>query len=99
MLEIIRYYKNNGNDTLRVDTIHMERTNDPIARVMTEQTYARRLRVTQHHGPADRVIKTISMVGNYDTTETSSGNFLWATWTSPSAQVDMSDLPVVTDTL
>jgi hypothetical protein len=99
MLEITRQYLNGSDETLRADTIIMERMGEPIARAAGEHTFRRVLRTQWFYGPTSRTVAAIELVGNFSSVETSSGNFLYAEWVSPAAICDMSDLPKLSDTI
>ena len=99
MLEVIRRYYNGSSVLLRTDTIWMQKKGNVIVRPATEITYQRVLRVRGNYTGGSRVVVSITVEGNFDTIESSSGNYLSAEWTSPPALLNMTDLPVVGETV
>ena len=100
-MEVTRQYKNVAEDLVRVDTIIMTRKQNAIAANISTHTFQRTVRVSLVHGTglSDRTVAAVDIVGDYTEIETYSGNFTWAKWASPSATLDMSDLPGVGDTV
>jgi len=100
---ITRIYKNVTGDILRVDTIFMNATTDPISSGVSSKTFRRILNTQLHHGPANRVVTEIEIYTDADTIETATGNYTYVAWTGGNAGTDyrcnMSDLPVVGDTV
>ena len=100
---VTRIYKNVTGDILRVDTMFMESTTDPISSGVDPKTFRRTLTTQRHHGPASRVVTEIEIYTDADTIETASGNYTFVAWTGGNAGTDyrcnMSDLPAVGDTV
>lgn len=101
MLTATRIYRNASAQDLRVDTIVMVRKGHVLVKDASEHTFSRDLRPLYLHnsGVADRVVAEIEIVGNFNDLEASTGNYLWATWNSPSARLNMSDLPIIGSTV
>ena len=104
MLQLNRVYKNSAGEEIRIDVISLRRKRNRIVKVGLMETgaadvFVRDVNKMNMHVSADRTVTSIELIGNYDTAETSSGDYLWASWTSPSARVDMSDLPAVGDSI
>ena len=99
MLEITRIYRNSSGDEVRIDTIIMVRKRNVIVDGVSTPTFRRELKTTLLHRPADRVVSTLEVIGSYDSIDTSTGDYTWATWDSPSARANMSDLPGIGDTV
>ena len=99
MLTITRQYVNAADETIRVDEIFMVRTSNTLARAASEHTFQRQITTTNIYGPADRVVSSLVLIGNFTFVEPSSGDFLYAEWTSPATICDMTDLPGLTDTV
>lgn len=98
MLQLVRRYYNGSSDLIREDAITMLRRTDTFVTGHSNPTWIREIRTTRYHIPLSRTVATIDVYGNYDDVEVYSGNFLWAQWDSPSVYLDMSDLPLVTET-
>ena len=98
-MEIVRQYKNASEEDLRIDEIQMTRKNNPISKDKNYHVFNRRLKTRMVYGATDRVVAKIEIIGDFSSIETSSSNYTWAKWTSPEATCDMSDLPIVTDTI
>jgi hypothetical protein len=98
-MEVIRQYKNASDEDLRVDQIRMVRRSNTISKDKAGHTFRRELKVTWFHGPVDRDIAVIEVVGDYTSIETATGDFKWTRWTSPPGICDMSDLPEIGDTI
>jgi len=98
-MEIVRQYKNASDEDLRVDQIRMIRRNNTISKDKANHVFQRDLKTQWFHGPADRDVAVIEIVGDYNSIETSTGDFKWAKWTSPVGTCDMSDLPGIGDTI
>lgn len=104
MFEVTRIYRNSANNDLRIDTLYLSQKMDNIVVGANSSTksghvYQRELSVIKMYKDTDRVVDSIELIGSFDYVEPSSGNFLYATWESPSAQLDMSDLPGLGDTV
>lgn len=98
-MQVVRTYKNAAGDDLRYDIIVMERKGNTLASKAATHTFKRNLKtqVSHNSGVADRVVSEIELVGDFD--EIDSSTYKWASWNSPIARVDMSDLPGLTDTV
>jgi hypothetical protein len=104
MLEATRIYKNASDEEIRIDTITLLAKRDNICigamgDMQSGHTYSRNVNITRLYSSADRVVASIILMGSFDSVETSSGSFLLASWISPATDLDMSDLPVVGDTV
>lgn len=102
MLQVNRIYKNAAGEEIRIDTISLSRKRSRIVKADFMETgaadvFERSVNKLKLHVSADRTVTEIELIGDFDTVETSSGNFLWAAWDSPVARVNMSDLPAITD--
>jgi hypothetical protein len=98
-MELTRIYRNSNEDELRVDTIIMERRSNTISKNFQNHTFQRNLKTQFYFGPADRVVADIQVIGDFTSIEQSSGNFMYAEWASPPGTCDMSDLPIIGDTV
>lgn len=99
-MQLTRQYKNAAGDDIRIDMINMECKGNTIASKAETHTFRRVLNTQPiYKTGAARVIAEIEVIGDFDSIETSSGDFQWAKWNSPAATLDMSDLPSVGDTI
>jgi hypothetical protein len=99
-MQLTRFYKNTDGADLRVDSITMVERKGPVSMVVTDgRTYIREIKTTLFYGVADREITDIEVIGDFDSIETSSGSYSWASWERPSLDVDLSDLPYVGETI
>jgi hypothetical protein len=98
-----RIYKNSSEDTIRVDTMYLEATRDVIMSGVSQKTYARRIEKLLLCESADRVVTSIQIVTDADTVETGdvSGplNYPYCSWSSTGAICNMSDLPIIGDSV
>lgn len=97
MQNLTRKYYNSSDQLLRQDLIQMVQMGNVLVRPASEITFRRHL-VTRTTVSGDISVRTVSYIevsGNFDSIETSSGNFLQCEWTSPPARCGMTDLPVV----
>lgn len=102
MLQITRIYKNAAGEELRIDTITLTRKRSRIVKSGLMATgapdvFERNVRIIKLYSSADREVSLIELIGNFNDTESVSGNYLWATFDSPVARVSMNDLPKKTD--
>jgi len=100
MAQINRFYKNAAGDDLRIDTIIMEEKLDTFSiGEPNGRVWIRRLTTNNIFSTADRTVASIEVLGDFDSVETSSNSFIYATWNSPAISVSMEDLPAVNDEL
>lgn len=109
LMEIIRVYKND-TDTIRIDVLSVSGAAN-LGRVATYSAdngdslrIGPRKKTTQliNSTGVARTVDGIEIIGDYDTVDTVSGNYAYATKTLGSGQVvriDMSDLPGLGDTV
>jgi hypothetical protein len=110
-MKITRTYENAAGDILRVDELNVPvsnpvvqgyptaGTNTAIVCRVGPQTIKTQLFYTTS---GSRVVSSIKIFGDYTAAETSTGSFTWATKTLGNSQVvraDMSNLPIVTDSV
>jgi hypothetical protein len=103
LIEIIRVYKND-TDTIRVDVVNVTGARN-MGKIATYQAnngdalaFGPRKKTTQviHSSGVARTVTGIEIIGDFDTVETVSGDYKYATKTLGNGQVvriDMSDLP------
>lgn len=98
-MQVTRIYRNSAEYDLRIDSINMVRKQNTIASEASTHTFTRRLTTNNIYSTAtsDRTVAEIEVIGDFDTIEGSS--YAWAKWTSPQATVNMTDLPVVGDSV
>ena len=98
-MELTRQYKNAAGDDIRIDVIQMRRKGNTIASAANTHTFIRDLKVRPIYNTSvsDRVVAEIEVIGDFTTMDGS--GFAWASWESPAAKADMSDLPAVGDTV
>jgi thiamine pyrophosphokinase len=100
MLQLTRFYKNTDGADLRVDTITLTEKYDNICvGANGGRVWVREVKKMNMYSATDREIATIEVFGDFDSVETSTGSFIWASWNRPSVDLDMSDLPVVGETI
>lgn len=104
MLQLNRIYKNSNSEEIRIDTISLVRKRNRVVKagLMTTaaaDVFQREVKVLKLYVSANRTVSEIEVIGDFDTIEASSGNFTSAEWASPSARLDMSDLPIVGSTV
>ena len=101
MHSLTRKYYNSADQLLREDTIFMVERGNVLVRPASEMTFRRRLTVdsTFSGDISDRVVSYIEISGNFDTIESSSGDFLECEWYTPPARCGMTDLPATGDTV
>ena len=101
-LEVIRIYKNAAEDTLRVDTITWTSTMNTAIVGVAAKTYRRHISINKilSSGIVDRTVAIIDISTNADIIDPS-GNYTYVRWntTNETIQGDMSDLPIITDTV
>lgn len=95
-----RIYINAAGEEIRIDTIYLIRKRDSVVKSSLMETganavFQREVKTTNLHVSSDRDVVSIQLLGDFDTAETVSGNYLWAAWASPVARVSMNDLPLV----
>jgi hypothetical protein len=103
-MNILRSYLNASGDVIREDNIYMSRKFHTMVDGIDAPTFNRVVVTDKAHYsgyPADRVVSSITISGDYDDIETVSGNFLLASWEfgGTTVRCNMSDLPAVGDTV
>jgi hypothetical protein len=98
-MKVIRTYKNASGEVIRVDEINMNRKTNTLAADPQTHTFTPHVNKTNYHGPASRDVASIDVCGDYDSIEGGTGNYDWASWTSPEALLNTTNLPSVGDTL
>ena len=104
-LEVTRIYKNSHEDTLRVDTIYWTRTTSTLNIGTGLSTYARQLNTLNMVASivVNRVVANIEVITNANTIDGSGPpyNYQFVRWTRSNGIIngDMSDLPVIGDTV
>jgi hypothetical protein len=101
-LEVTRLYKNASDDTLRIDTIYMERTTNSFNSGIGASTYYRRLSTTfvVQSNISDRDVAYIQLITTADEIDTTYYDYVrWNTNRAHPINCNMSDLPNVGDTL
>ena len=106
MYEITRIYKNSDDEELRVDTIKMVPKYNTMAFIEPKINiipYKRELNKTILNTTITRTISSIEIIGDYDSCETDSNDYLYAIWNNNSGtemiRCNMSDLPGVGDSV
>lgn len=98
MPQLTRLYRNSDDEDLRIDKINaVPRFDNLITGSTGGQTYLREKTTTLIYGSSNRTVSEIQVIGDFDSVETSSGNFVWVSWDKPSIDMDLSDLPFVGD--
>jgi len=97
MPTVIRKYFNATDELLRTDTIVM--TLRDCVTPPTKSTYIQNLSTVKCYSSADREVNYIAISGDFDSIETSSGNFVEAEWFSPVMLCNMSNLPQTGETI
>jgi len=101
-LQVIRTYKNGAGTTLRVDTIHWNATQNTSVVGINARTYRRVVQINKilNSGVADRDVAAIEIETDADTIG-APGNYTTVQWTRSNETIigDMSDLPIITDTV
>lgn len=96
-MEVIRVCLNSSNEQIRIDTVRMvpKRSRVTLITKNVAPVFHRKLDTTLLYGPADRTVASFECYGDF--TAVDGTNYDYATWTTPSVRVDMSDLPDVGD--
>lgn len=98
-MELTRQYRNASGFDIRIDVIQLVRRQNTIASKANTHTFARviKIRSIYNTGVSDREVAEIEIIGDFDSLDGSA--YSWAKWDSPSATLDMSDLPFIGDTV
>lgn len=108
-MQLVRSYYNSSEELIRIDEIDIS-LSYPTKEIVTysfgDMTVipheARKTTVVHSESYTLRTVATITVSGDYNDVDDTSGSFLWATWTLGSGQIirsDMSNLPAVGDTI
>lgn len=106
-MEVIRSYYNGDDDLIRLDTITLQHNtnfkNIVTYSDITNVSYKRNLKTKVIHinsgTPASRVVAKIEVIGDFDTLDS---GYTFAKWTRGDGTefiMDMTDLPVITETV
>lgn len=103
-MEITRMYKNSADETIRIDSIQMVPSFGSISRIPSEHTYRRELRKDLVFTSVDRVVDVIEIITDADSSDfnpSTINNYAYVEWTerNPTVRCNMSDLPVIGDTV
>lgn len=100
-MELNRVYFNDAGEIIRKDTIQMVRRFHPMVDGIQAPTFQRVVRTDATYIAANRAVVLIQVGGDFDAIETVSGNYEYATWEfgGTTVRCDMSNLPIVTDTV